>query len=125
MGAITDRRFELASNLSLNAEIHWIKQINQWVNEGTLPPDKFKTIKVGRVQIEKTLAADLDLASKIDRAPAYLRKLMADGEVETQNFLRSRADPNSDIWEIYPRGYQPQRPRQPRAPEISQPARSG
>jgi NTE family protein len=108
MGAITDRRFELASNLSLNAEIHWIKQINQWIDEGTLPSDKFKTIKVGRVQIDKTLAADLDLASKINRAPDYLKKLMADGERETQNFLCSRSDPNSDIWEVYPRGYQPQ-----------------
>jgi hypothetical protein len=64
---------------------------------------------VGRVQIDKTLAADLDLASKINRAPDYLKKLMADGERETQRFLRRRSEPDSDIWEIYPRGYQPQR----------------
>jgi NTE family protein len=109
MGAITDRRFELASNLSLNAEIHWIKQINQWVDEGTLPADKFKTIKVGRILIDNVLAAGLDLASKVDRAPDYLRKLMDDGEREAQNFLRARSNPDSDMWELYPRGYQPQR----------------
>jgi NTE family protein len=107
-GAITDRRFELASNLSLNAEIHWIKQINQWVDDGTLPADKFKTIKVGRVQIDRTLAAGLDLASKINRAPDYLNELMADGEREMQSFLRRRSDSDSDIWEVYPRGYQPE-----------------
>jgi NTE family protein len=107
-GAITDRRFELASNLSLNAELHWIKRINQWVDDGTLPADKFKIIKVGRIQIEKTLAASLDLASKVNRAPGYLRRLMADGEREMRNFLRRRSDPDTDIWELYPPGYQPQ-----------------
>lgn len=32
-----DRRFELSSNLSLNAELHWVRQINQWVAEKVLP----------------------------------------------------------------------------------------
>jgi hypothetical protein len=42
---------------------------------------------------------------------------MADGERETQKFLRSRSDPNSDIWEFYRRGYQPQPAKTARAPE--------
>lgn len=108
LGAVVDRRFELASNLSLNAEIHWIKQINQWIDEGALGQG-FKMIKVGRVRMGDALGGSLDLASKIDRDPRHLKALMADGECQAAAFLHDRSDPAAGIWDpLYPRRYQPQ-----------------
>jgi NTE family protein len=108
LSQIVDRRFELASNLSLSAEIHWIRQINQWVHEKILPQDKFKTIKVGRIHIETPLGSRLDLASKVDRDPRYLKNLMDSGRRQAAAFLDDRDDPNSAIWHpLYPRRYKP------------------
>lgn len=107
LGAITDRRFELASNLSLNAEVHWIKQINQWIDEGALG-EGFKMIKVGRIRMSDALGRRLDLASKVDRDPRYLDRLMADGERQAAAFLHDRPDPGASVWDpLYPRRYQP------------------
>ena len=43
--ATVDLRFKLSSNLSLNAELHWIRQINQWIHQHILPESDFKPIK--------------------------------------------------------------------------------
>lgn len=105
--AVVDRRFELSSNLSMNGELHWIRQINQWIDQGVLPAESFKTIDVARVPISQALGDSLDLASKVDRNPAFLRQLMADGEAQVNAFLASRGDPDSPWYERrYPRGHQ-------------------
>ena len=101
-----DRRFELSSNLSLNAELHWIRQVNQWIDERILPTSGFKLIKVARIQMSQALADRLDLASKVDRSPGYLHKLMADGERQVGGFLQERQDPGAPWWEpMFPHRY--------------------
>jgi NTE family protein len=103
---IVDRRFELSSNLSLNAELHWIRQVNQWIDERILPISGFKLIKVARIQMSRQLADRLDLASKVDRSPGYLHELMADGERQAGAFLRDRRDPGAPWWEpMFPHRY--------------------
>jgi NTE family protein len=117
LGGIVDRRFELASNLSLNAEIHWIKQINQWINEGTLDAQRFKQIRIARIRMGDALEDRLDLASKVDRDPRYLGGLMTDGRRQASVFLRHRSDPHADFWEpLYPHRYQPRAPTSAGAP---------
>jgi NTE family protein len=106
--SIVDRRFELSSNLSLNAELHWIRQVNQWIHQGILPMSEFKTIKVAKIQMSPALAGRLDVASKVDRNPGYLHELMADGDRQTDAFLKDRHNPNSTCWEpTFPHRYQP------------------
>ena len=106
--ATVDRRFELSSNLSLNAELHWIRQINQWVDQGVLPAERFKTIRTARVPLSAALAERLDLASKVDRSPAYLRGLMTDGEQQAEAFLSDRGDPDAIWWDpMFPHRYRP------------------
>lgn len=103
-----DRRFELSSNLSLNAELHWIRQVNQWIDQEVLDPARFKTIGVARIPISGRLAGSLDLASKVDRDPGYLRRLVADGERQAAAFLADRRDPESSWWEPrFPHRYRP------------------
>jgi NTE family protein len=96
---ILDRRNELAGNLSLHQEIHFIEKINDLVEklgEGESPGDKrlripgergkeYRPIKVCRIEMLK----ELDFASKLDRSPPFIRGLMDYGEERAGEFLRS------------------------------------
>ena len=85
------RKFELSSNLSLTAELHWIRQINQWIDEDLLPEASFKIIEWAPITMRKDLADRLDLASKVDRDPRFLTELMNDGEKQVDAFLTARS----------------------------------
>lgn len=105
-----DRRFELSSNLSLNGELHWIRQINQWVDEKVLPTPDFKIIRMAQLAMSPSLAGRLDLASKVDRDPGYLHELVADGSARADAFLAERSDPESKFWlPDFPHRYTPGR----------------
>ncbi len=96
---ILDRRNELAGNLSLYQEIHFIEKINDLVaklGEGESPEDRrlripgergkeYRPIKVCRIEMLK----ELDFASKLDRSPSFIRGLMDYGEERAEEFLRS------------------------------------
>ncbi len=98
---ILDRRNELAGNLSLYQEIHFIEKINDLVDklgEGENPAGKrlripgeegkeYRPIGVRRIEMLKAL----DFASKLDRSPSFIRGLMAYGEERAEEFLRARA----------------------------------
>ena len=106
--ATVDRRFELSSNLSLQAELHWVRQINEWVDQGVLPAKDFKVVEIVRIALSRRLSDGLDLASKVDRDPAYLHELMADGESQLDHFLSARAGGNTGWWPgTFPTGYAP------------------
>jgi NTE family protein len=88
---ILDRRNELAGNLSLYQEIHFIEKINELVDklgEGErlrLPEGKeYRPIRVRRIEMLK----ELDFASKLDRSPSFIRGLMDYGEERAEEFLR-------------------------------------
>ncbi len=105
---VVGRRAELSGNLSMQAELHWIRQVNQWIAQGVLPEADFKPIEVARIQMSKPLAGRLDLASTVDRDPAFLRELMADGEQQVKAFLAERHDLKSQWWEPnHPHRYHP------------------
>jgi NTE family protein len=95
---ILDRRNELAGNLSLHQEIHFIEKINELVDklgEGASPQAKrlripgeeekeYKPITVRRIE----MSIALDFASKLDRSPSFIRGLMDHGEKQAEAFLR-------------------------------------
>jgi NTE family protein len=97
---ILDRRNELAGNLSLHQEIHFIEKINELVDklgEGASPEAKrlripgegareYKPITVRRIE----MSSALDFASKLDRSPSFIRGLMDGGEERAEAFLRSQ-----------------------------------
>jgi NTE family protein len=97
---ILDRRNELAGNLSLYQEIHFIEKINDLVDklgEGERSEDKrlripgeegkeYKPIKVRRIEMLRAL----DFASKLDRSPSFIKGLMEYGEVRAEEFLTLR-----------------------------------
>lgn len=84
---IQDRDNELAANLSLQQELGFIKKVNEWVNAGYLPPNKYKEVAVETIAMSAEISNRLDFASKLDRSQAFIKELMADGEKQAKAFL--------------------------------------
>jgi NTE family protein len=101
MADIIDRRNELAGNLSLYQEIHFIQKINHLVEKlgdpEASPKDRtlhvpgkegkedreYKHIDVRWIRMSRPL----DFASKLDRSPTFIRRLMHYGERRAEEFL--------------------------------------
>jgi NTE family protein len=92
---IIDRRNELSGNLSLNQELRYVEKINELVEElgqGEGPGGKRLRLKKGKVykhvvvrKIE--MSWPLGAASKLDRSPAFIRKMMRYGERRADEFF--------------------------------------
>jgi NTE family protein len=102
MADIIDRRNELAGNLSLYQEIKFIQKMNHLVNKLGEPAQasredkrlyvpgregqedrEYKHIDVRWMRMSKPL----DFASKLDRSPTFIRRLMHYGERRAEEFL--------------------------------------
>lgn len=81
---ITDRRNELAGNLSLNQELFFVEQTNDWLRKGWLNAAHFKHITVRRLPLQ----LELDYPSKLDRSATFINTLLADGRREGSAFLK-------------------------------------
>jgi len=80
VGDIADRRNELAGNLSLEQELHAIRKVNGWVDR---LGDPYRRIEIREIDLD----LDLDLPSKLDRRPAFLRRLFDEGREQADAFL--------------------------------------
>lgn len=72
---INDRRNELAGNLSLNQELFFVKQTNEWLAKGWLTAEHFKHVEVRHIPLTLTL----DYPSKLDRNPVFVNNLLSEG----------------------------------------------
>ncbi|HEX8201408.1 MAG TPA: patatin-like phospholipase family protein [Isosphaeraceae bacterium] len=84
---ITDRRNELAGNLSLEQELRFIETINDLLRRGQLVNSPYQPIAVHRIVMDR----DLDYASKFDRSASLIRGLTAYGKERAKDFLSRRA----------------------------------
>jgi NTE family protein len=85
---IADRRNELAGNLSLHQELHFIEKIDQLLEEGLLSPDgRYRQIVVRLIELSYSLGS----VSKLNRDPSFIRDLMLRGEERAEMFLTSLA----------------------------------
>ena len=92
---ILDRRNALAGNLSLNQELRHLEEINELVEElgeGEGLGEKRLRVRRGKVykpvvvrQIEMSLP--LGAASKLDRSPSFIRRMMGYGERRAEEFF--------------------------------------
>lgn len=83
---IADRRNELSGNLSLEKDVAFIEQVNDWLAAGYLPEERYKHVEVRFVD----LGRDLPLASKLDRDPGFLDELIEQGRRDAAAFLANR-----------------------------------
>jgi NTE family protein len=86
---IADRRNELSGNISLNQELGFIEQINEWVEDGTLPPDTFVKTDVKRIQMPD----GFHCSTKLDRDPEFIEELIELGDENATRFLEERTEP--------------------------------
>lgn len=85
MADIIDRRNELAGNLSLNQELRFIEKINELIGAGFLADSKYRHIEVRRIENPEPL----DAATKLDRSPDFIRRMMSRGQREARLFLET------------------------------------
>ncbi|CCQ32286.1 Patatin protein [Halorhabdus tiamatea SARL4B] len=83
---IADRRNELSGNISLNQELGFIEQINDWVEDGKLPAEEFSKTDIHRIDMGERFHC----STKIDRDPAFIDKLIDLGNQRCEQFLRER-----------------------------------
>jgi NTE family protein len=95
---IADRRNELAGNLSLHQELHFIEKIDQALKEGWIPENgKYRRIVVRLIELSRPrFSRFLGTASKLNRDPRFLKALMSHGEDRAEEFLSALAF--EDAW---------------------------
>ena len=83
---IADRRNELSGNISLNQELGFIEQINDWVEAGKLPADEFSKTEVHRIGMNE----NYHCSTKMDRDPDFIAELIDLGRNRATTFLDER-----------------------------------
>ncbi|WP_254830635.1 patatin-like phospholipase family protein [Haloglomus salinum] len=83
---IADRRNELSGNISLNKELRFIEQVNDWVEAGRLPESEFSHTTIRRIELDQ----QFDQPSKLDRSSDFLTDLLDRGEAKAEAFLEER-----------------------------------
>jgi NTE family protein len=83
---IADRRNELSGNISLNKELRFIQQVNDWIDQGHLPESDFSRTSVRRIELDQ----QFDQPSKLDRSSDFLTGLLDRGEAKAEAFLEAR-----------------------------------
>jgi NTE family protein len=98
MMEIADRRNELSGNLSLHQELGFIEKVDQLLEQGRLAADgRYRQITVRLIELTRPRRSrSLGTASKLDRAPAFIRELIAHGEARAEEFLAALAF--EDAW---------------------------
>lgn len=86
LDVIADRRNELAGNISLNQELRFIEQVNDWIQKGTLPADEFTQTEITRIQMGERYHC----STKVDRSPEFIAKLQQLGAHRAETFLNNR-----------------------------------
>ena len=80
---IDDRRNELAGNLSLNQELFFVRQTNDWLHQKWLNADHIKHVEIRHICLD----LELDYPSKLDRSPEFINSLLAEGRRQGSVFL--------------------------------------
>lgn len=90
---ILDRRVELAGNISLEQELHFVRKVNEWLNEDAFTDEMretYKRVPVRQIELDET---ELDpprrlrTASKFDRDREFVDELMELGRQQADSFL--------------------------------------
>ncbi len=83
---IADRRNELSGNISLNQELGFVRRINEWVEDGTLPSENFSKTEIHRIEMGKRFHS----STKLDRDPEFIQELLELGRTQADSFVEER-----------------------------------
>lgn len=101
---ISNRRNELSGNLSLYQELAFVETLNRLIDDGRLAPGgEIRRTVVRVIELPRSvLPRALGSASKLDRSPAFLQRLIDAGRAQAEQFLgalefeRAWADGDAD-----------------------------
>jgi NTE family protein len=85
---IANRRNELSGNISLNQELRFVEQVNEWVEAGYLPEERFVHTEIRRIELGERLG----YPSKLDRRASFIEGLIEKGERRAAAFLETLPD---------------------------------
>ena len=68
----------------MEQELYFIRKVNEWADR---LGDPYRRIDIREITLDLDLDLDLDLASKVDRRPAFLRRLFDAGREQAEAFL--------------------------------------
>jgi len=89
---ITDRRNELAGNLSLYQELHVIEKIDRLLADGLLTGGRYKQVTVRVIEFDRPRSSKvLGPTSKLNRDRGFITELMRRGEQQAEQFLTALA----------------------------------
>ncbi len=88
MAEINSRRDELSGNLSLGQELFFIETINKLLPAHASLAKQYKPI---RIRIVELGIQNLDYPSRFDRDPAFIERLLRDGEERAVRFFDERS----------------------------------
>lgn len=88
---IENRSNELVGNLSLNQEVYFIEKVNEWIGAlSSEKKNKYKPIEVKTIEMRDELDEKLDIASKMDRRPSFINKMMDYGYRQAEEQLLAK-----------------------------------
>ena len=98
-GDISDRRNQMAGNLSLQHELQTLEMVNLLLHEHALTDnfrarfglDMVEPIKVRFIRMSDELLQQLDYPSKLSRQPGHISRLITEGEAQALAFLEELA----------------------------------
>lgn len=77
---------------SMNGEIQFVRQVNEWIDKGYLP-ERYTHTDIKGIRF---LRPGLDWRTKLDRSPEFIERLIEDGEQAAESFLEGRAAASTD-----------------------------
>ena len=85
---IADRRNELAGNLSLLQELHFIEKIDSLIDTGELVSNSYRPVTIRVIEMVRSKQSQAwGAASKLNRDPAFLDGLIAHGKARADQFV--------------------------------------
>jgi NTE family protein len=93
---IADRRNELAGNLSLLQELHFIEKIDSLIDTGELVSKTYRPVIIRVIEMVRSKQSQAwGAASKLNRDPAFLDGLIEHGKARAEQFVTALAFENA------------------------------
>jgi NTE family protein len=86
---VMDRQNELTGNLSLNQELYYIMQVNQWIAKHESFAASKKPVTIRSIKMTKGTADNLAYSSKFDRSRAFLDQLRGEGRAAGKDWIEN------------------------------------
>jgi NTE family protein len=93
---IQDRQNELMGNLSLNKELGFIQQVNDWMANRMQFGDNFKPVIVRTIKMKQKTADNLQYSSKFDRSRAFMEEMRDEGREVARDWLSNKTQYPAD-----------------------------